>query len=239
MVPSSRIRAAFNASLSGYPAADPSVSGINTGDEEDWVPLHSAASSGNVEIVEILLNRVSNQSICSIKRPWSNHGILTFSDQKFLIVLHAEDKTAFADVLRKISKIQKTSSGSSCVVLRERFMIWLCHPFPISHWRQRHMHLRQSEIPVETQIPNSAASVVPDASHAPIDITEETWDPARKNNRKNKHCADAVAAKTKRDNSNRDYAAHGRLRPRVSIQYRSCGTLLCYPFYFATTPMSY
>ncbi|XP_016550394.2 transcription initiation factor IIF subunit alpha isoform X2 [Capsicum annuum] len=31
-----------------------------------------------------------------------------------------EDKTAFADVLRKISKIQKTSSGSSYVVLRER-----------------------------------------------------------------------------------------------------------------------
>ncbi|KAF3656940.1 putative serine/threonine-protein phosphatase 6 regulatory ankyrin repeat subunit C-like isoform X2 [Capsicum annuum] len=38
-------------------AADPSASGINSGDEEGWVPLHSAASSGNVEIVEILLNR--------------------------------------------------------------------------------------------------------------------------------------------------------------------------------------
>lgn len=38
-------------------AADPSVSGINSGDEEGWVPLHSAASSGNVEIVEILLSR--------------------------------------------------------------------------------------------------------------------------------------------------------------------------------------
>ncbi|XP_059309482.1 transcription initiation factor IIF subunit alpha [Lycium ferocissimum] len=31
-----------------------------------------------------------------------------------------EDKSAFADVLRKISKIQKTASGSSYVVLRER-----------------------------------------------------------------------------------------------------------------------
>ncbi|KAK4358032.1 hypothetical protein RND71_023642 [Anisodus tanguticus] len=38
-------------------AADPSASGINSGDEEGWVPLHSAASSGNVEIVEILLSR--------------------------------------------------------------------------------------------------------------------------------------------------------------------------------------
>ncbi|XP_075104124.1 uncharacterized protein LOC107778106 isoform X1 [Nicotiana tabacum] len=38
-------------------AADPSASGINSGDEEGWVPLHSATSSGNVEIVEILLSR--------------------------------------------------------------------------------------------------------------------------------------------------------------------------------------
>ncbi|KAE9453968.1 hypothetical protein C3L33_14118, partial [Rhododendron williamsianum] len=38
-------------------AADPSVSGINSPDEEGWVPLHSVASIGNVEIVEILLSR--------------------------------------------------------------------------------------------------------------------------------------------------------------------------------------
>lgn len=38
-------------------AADPSVSGINSADEEGWVPLHSAASIGNAEIVEILLSR--------------------------------------------------------------------------------------------------------------------------------------------------------------------------------------
>ncbi|KAL8104599.1 hypothetical protein AgCh_028717 [Apium graveolens] len=38
-------------------AVDPLVSGINSADEEGWVPLHSAASSGNVEIVELLLNR--------------------------------------------------------------------------------------------------------------------------------------------------------------------------------------
>ena len=38
-------------------AFDPLVSGINSADEEGWVPLHSAASSGNVEIVELLLTR--------------------------------------------------------------------------------------------------------------------------------------------------------------------------------------
>lgn len=35
-------------------AAGPSV--VNSCDEEGWAPLHSAASSGNVRIVEILLN---------------------------------------------------------------------------------------------------------------------------------------------------------------------------------------
>ncbi|KAL9999862.1 putative ankyrin repeat-containing domain-containing protein [Helianthus debilis subsp. tardiflorus] len=40
--------------LSGF---DQSVSGINSADEEGWAPLHSAASSGNVEIVKILLDR--------------------------------------------------------------------------------------------------------------------------------------------------------------------------------------
>lgn len=38
-------------------AFDESVSGINTADEEGWAPLHSAASSGDVEIVEILLDK--------------------------------------------------------------------------------------------------------------------------------------------------------------------------------------
>ncbi|CAL5411120.1 unnamed protein product [Camellia sinensis] len=37
-------------------AADPSVTGINSADEEGWAPLQFAASSGNVEIVEILLS---------------------------------------------------------------------------------------------------------------------------------------------------------------------------------------
>ncbi|THF98008.1 hypothetical protein TEA_007557 [Camellia sinensis var. sinensis] len=37
-------------------SADPSVTGINSADEEGWAPLHSASSSGNVEIVEILLS---------------------------------------------------------------------------------------------------------------------------------------------------------------------------------------
>ena len=38
-------------------AAEPSVSGVNSTDEEGWAPLHSAASSGSVEIVEMLLSR--------------------------------------------------------------------------------------------------------------------------------------------------------------------------------------
>lgn len=38
-------------------AADPLVNGVNSADEEGWAPLHSAASSGNVEIVQILLSR--------------------------------------------------------------------------------------------------------------------------------------------------------------------------------------
>ena len=37
-------------------AADPSVTGINSADEEGWAPLHSASSSWNVEIVESLLS---------------------------------------------------------------------------------------------------------------------------------------------------------------------------------------
>lgn len=36
---------------------DPAVSGVNSTDEEGWAPIHSASSSGNVEIVEILLTR--------------------------------------------------------------------------------------------------------------------------------------------------------------------------------------
>ena len=36
---------------------DPAVSGVNSTDEEGWAPIHSAASSGNMEIVEILLSR--------------------------------------------------------------------------------------------------------------------------------------------------------------------------------------
>lgn len=38
-------------------AFDHSISGINSADEEGWAPLHSASSSGNVEIVKILLDR--------------------------------------------------------------------------------------------------------------------------------------------------------------------------------------
>lgn len=38
-------------------AADPSISGVNNTDEEGWAPLHSSASCGHVEIVQILLSR--------------------------------------------------------------------------------------------------------------------------------------------------------------------------------------
>ena len=38
-------------------AIDESAIVINSADEEGWAPLHSAASIGNLEIVEILLSR--------------------------------------------------------------------------------------------------------------------------------------------------------------------------------------
>lgn len=38
-------------------AADESKSMINSADEDGWAPLHSAASSGNIEIVEMLLSK--------------------------------------------------------------------------------------------------------------------------------------------------------------------------------------
>uniref|UniRef100_A0A7N2R224 Uncharacterized protein n=1 Tax=Quercus lobata TaxID=97700 RepID=A0A7N2R224_QUELO len=38
-------------------AIDESASVINSADEEGWAPLHSAASIGNLEIVEVLLSR--------------------------------------------------------------------------------------------------------------------------------------------------------------------------------------
>lgn len=45
-------------------ASEPSVSGVNSVDDEGWAPLHSAASSGNADIVEILLSR-GDDFICS------------------------------------------------------------------------------------------------------------------------------------------------------------------------------
>ncbi|CDP00399.1 unnamed protein product [Coffea canephora] len=47
-------------------AAEPSVSGVNSTDEEGWAPLHSAASSGSVEIVEILLSRGADLNFYSL-----------------------------------------------------------------------------------------------------------------------------------------------------------------------------
>lgn len=37
--------------------AEESRSVVNSGDEEGWVPLHSAVSIGNAEIVEVLLSK--------------------------------------------------------------------------------------------------------------------------------------------------------------------------------------
>lgn len=37
--------------------SDAHASVVNSSDEEGWAPLHSAASSGNLKIVEILLNK--------------------------------------------------------------------------------------------------------------------------------------------------------------------------------------
>jgi ankyrin repeat protein len=38
-------------------SCDASAEVINSGDEEGWAPLHSAASIGNLEILEALLNK--------------------------------------------------------------------------------------------------------------------------------------------------------------------------------------
>ncbi|ONK64805.1 uncharacterized protein A4U43_C07F30130 [Asparagus officinalis] len=47
---------------------DPSVSGINSKDEEGWAPIHSAASCGHEEIVEILIEKAStgNAELCEL-----------------------------------------------------------------------------------------------------------------------------------------------------------------------------
>ncbi|KAM3395594.1 hypothetical protein P3S68_004600 [Capsicum galapagoense] len=50
------------------------------------------------------------------------------------------------------------------------------------------------------QIPDLAPSIVQNASHGPMDVTEETQVPGRMKNHKSKHCADPVAAIKRRDN---------------------------------------
>ncbi|PHT76662.1 hypothetical protein T459_20184 [Capsicum annuum] len=80
------------------------------------------------------------------------------------------------------------------------------------------------------QIPDLAPSIVQNACHGPMDVTEETQVPGCMKNRKSKHCADPVAAIKKRDNKYGDDDVHEGLRPRDSIRFRSCGTYLLYPF---------
>ncbi|PHT70940.1 hypothetical protein T459_26044 [Capsicum annuum] len=72
------------------------------------------------------------------------------------------------------------------------------------------------------ELPSLALSVVQDASHRPMDITEVI--PTHKNNRKSKHCVDPAAAITRRDNRDKDDFTHGEHRPRASIRHRSYGT---------------
>ncbi|KAM3282320.1 hypothetical protein P3S67_025965 [Capsicum chacoense] len=81
-----------------------------------------------------------------------------------------------------------------------------------------------AELPSDTQIPDLASSIVQDASHGSMDVTEETWVPTRIKNRKSKHCADPIGAIKRRDNRDEDNDAHRGLRPRELIRFRSCGT---------------
>lgn len=48
-------------------ASDPSINGVNSKDEEGWAPIHSAASIGNAEIIEILLSRGEYSTDASVK----------------------------------------------------------------------------------------------------------------------------------------------------------------------------
>ncbi|KAM3283744.1 hypothetical protein P3S67_022542 [Capsicum chacoense] len=80
--------------------------------------------------------------------------------------------------------------------------------------------------PVDTQVLEAAHSVIPDASHAPTDVTKETQDPVYKNKRKKKQCADPIAAITRKYHNDGDDDAHGGLRPYTSIRFRACGTQL-------------
>ena len=44
---------------------NPSVSGVNNGDEEGWTPLHSAVSSGRADVVETLLQAGADVSMAN------------------------------------------------------------------------------------------------------------------------------------------------------------------------------
>uniref|UniRef100_A0A0D6R704 Uncharacterized protein n=1 Tax=Araucaria cunninghamii TaxID=56994 RepID=A0A0D6R704_ARACU len=44
---------------------DPSVSGVNSSDEEGWTPLHSAVSSGKDNVVEVLLQAGADVSMAN------------------------------------------------------------------------------------------------------------------------------------------------------------------------------
>ncbi|KAF3664317.1 hypothetical protein FXO37_11543 [Capsicum annuum] len=76
----------------------------------------------------------------------------------------------------------------------------------------------------DVAIPDLAPSIVQNASHGPMDVTEETQVPGRMKNHKSKHCADPVAAIKRRDNKYGDDDVHEGLRPQDSIRFRSCGT---------------
>ncbi|KAF3657329.1 hypothetical protein FXO38_13734 [Capsicum annuum] len=78
--------------------------------------------------------------------------------------------------------------------------------------------------PVDMQVLEEAHSIIPDAYHAPTNVTKETQDPVYKKKSKKKRCADPVAAITKKYHNDGDDDARGGLRPYTSIQFRACGT---------------
>ncbi|KAF3633329.1 hypothetical protein FXO38_25649 [Capsicum annuum] len=72
-----------------------------------------------------------------------------------------------------------------------------------------------SSIPVQT--PEMISQTI-------AELFSDTQVPARIKNRKSKYCADSIAAIKRRDNRDGDDDSHGGLRPRESIQFRSCVT---------------
>ncbi|KAF5948842.1 hypothetical protein HYC85_014799 [Camellia sinensis] len=76
-------------------AADPSVTGINSADEEGWAPLQFAASSGNVEIVEILL---SNEADVNLKNNGGRTALHYAASKGWMHPLHRAASTGNSEL---------------------------------------------------------------------------------------------------------------------------------------------